>query len=79
MENFKNIVKQIDSSVLSKNEIVLLIELLGNKIDINTISGMARSEKKTPSGIRNSNKYRKIYFGDGLLCVSGVKNDNLPF
>lgn len=79
MENFKKILKIIDSGELTLKEIVLIIEMLGNKIDINSISGMARSENKTPSGIRNSNKYRKIKFGCALLCVSGLDDSKLPF
>jgi len=79
MDNFKNIAIAIDQDKLTKNEIVLLIEILSNKIDINTISGMARSQKKTPRGVRTSNKYRKIKIGDALLCVDGLKDNNLPF
>jgi len=48
MRNFKNIVIAIDEVELSKTEIVLLLDLLGNKIDINSISGMAINENKTP-------------------------------
>ena len=83
MERFKNVVKLIDSSELDKKEIVLLIELLSNKIDINTISEMARQENKTPRGIRISNQYRKINIGKQLLCVTfcvwfrAVKNCNV--
>tara|TARA_R110002020_G_scaffold449262_1_gene662335 strand:- start:266 stop:505 length:240 start_codon:yes stop_codon:yes gene_type:complete len=79
MKDFKNIAVAIDSAELSPKEIVLLIELLGNKIDINTISGMARSEKKTPKGIRYSKRYLKINIGDALLCAKGAKDISLPF
>lgn len=78
MKEFKNIVITIDKNDLSKNEVVCLIELLANKININTISGMARSEKKTPSGIRTSKRYRKLRIGDALLCVEGLTDTNLP-
>ena len=79
MDNFKNIAIAIDQDKLTKKEIILLIELLSNKIDINTISGMARSKNKTPRGIRTSNKYKKIKIGDALLCVDGLNDNNLPF
>ena len=79
MDNFKNIAIAIDQDKLTKKEIVLLIELLSNKIDINTVSGMARSKNKTPRGIRTSNKYKKIKIGEALLCVDGLKDNNLPF
>ena len=74
----KDIVISIDSTELSAKEIVLLIELLSNKIDINTISEMARQENKTPRGIRISNKHRKLNIGKQLLCVKGVTDNNLP-
>lgn len=79
MENFKNIAISIHQTKLEVLEIVSLIELLSNKIDINTISGMARSENKTPRGIRTSNKYRKLKIGESLLCVKGINDTNLPF
>tara|TARA_R110002020_G_scaffold449096_1_gene662064 strand:+ start:292 stop:480 length:189 start_codon:yes stop_codon:yes gene_type:complete len=60
MKDFKNIVLAVVDSELDTNEVVSLIEILCTKIDINTISGMARSENKTPRGIRISNNYRKI-------------------
>lgn len=79
MKRFTNILKSIDESSLTDNEVLLIIEMLCTKIDINTISGMARSEGKTPRGIKISNQYRKIRIGDALLCVKGIKNNNLPF
>jgi hypothetical protein len=75
----KDIVITIETAELTAKEIVLLIELLSNKIDINTISEMARQENKTPRGIRISNQYRKLSIGKQLLCVKGVTDSNLPF
>ena len=72
-------VEVVNKPQTEKKEIVLLIELLSNKIDINTISGMARSKNKTPRGIRTSNKYKKIKIGDALLCVDGLNDNKLPF
>ena len=81
MKDFKNIVLAVVDSELDTNEVVSLIEILCTKIDINTISGMARSENKTPRGIRISNNYRKINIWESLLCVKGLKDisSNLPF
>jgi hypothetical protein len=79
MKNFTNILKSIHQSDLTLKEVSILIELLCTKIDINTISGMARSENKTPRGIKISNNYKKIKIGDSVLCIKGVKNNNLPF
>lgn len=75
----KDILIAMDSAELTATEIVLLIEFLSNKIDINTISEMARIENKTPRGIRISNQYRKLNIGKQLLCVKGVTDSNLPF
>ena len=79
MKNYKKLALAIHSSELTSEEVVLLIELLSNKIVINTISGMARLENKTPKGIRESNKYRKVRIGSALLCVKGVDDTKLPF
>ena len=57
----------------------LYIEFLCTKIDINTISGMARKENKAPRGIKISNRYRKINIGDALLCIKGLKDNKIPF
>ena len=40
---------------------------------------MARLENKTPKGIRESKRYRKIRIGSALLCVKGVDDNKLPF
>ena len=79
MKKYRELAIAIHSSELKSEEVVLLIELLSNKIDINTISGMARQEKKTPKGIRESKRYRKIRIGSALLCVKGVDDNKLPF
>ena len=79
MENYTNIAKSIHERELTAKQIVLLIQLLSTKIDINTISGMARSENKTPRGIKTSDNYYKLKIGCANLCVKGLKNNNLPF
>lgn len=81
MKDFKNILLSVVDSELSASEVVTILEILCTKIDINSISGMARGEGKTPRGIKISNNYRKFSIGDSLLCVKGLKDisDNLPF
>ena len=71
--------KIIASDKISPSGLVSIIELACTKIDINTISGMARKEKKTPRGILISNQYRKISIGCQKMAVKGVKENNLPF
>ena len=56
--------------------LVSILELIVNKIDIDTISGMARSEGKTPRGIKFSKKYRKVTIGNANLAVKGVRDFN---
>lgn len=81
MKNYKEILLSLHNTELTPKEYVLLLDFICTKIDINTISGMARSENKTPRGIKISNNYRKLNIGDALLCVKGLKDisDNLLF
>jgi hypothetical protein len=79
MENISKVLKIIDKEDLTKSEILSIIELACNKIDIDTISGMARKEGKTPRGIKISNQYRKVKIGSQLMVVKGLTETNLPF
>ena len=79
MENFAKVLKMIDEGFFSDSELLSLLELISIKIDIETISSMARKEGKTPRGIRISNHYRKIKIGSQLMAVKGLKENNLPF
>lgn len=79
MKNHKDILLSLHNTELTSKEYVLLLDFICTKIDINTISGMARSENKTPRGIKVSNQYQKINIGDAKLCVKGVEKNKLPF
>jgi len=79
MSKLANILIAIDQDDLTTSELVSVLEMVCTKIDINTISGMARSENKTPRGIRISNKYRKIKIGGQLMAIKGLSESNLPF
>lgn len=80
MNKLAEILMFIDNSEdLTKSELLSILELVSTKIDIDTISGMARKENKTPRGIKTSNQYRKIKIGSQLMAVKGVKQTNLPF
>lgn len=80
MDKLAEILIFIDNSEdLTKSELLSILELVSTKIDIDTISGMARKENKTPRGIKTSNQYRKIKIGSQLMAVKGVKQTNLPF
>ena len=60
------------------NYLVSILELITKKINIDTVSGMAASESKTPRGIRISNQYKKVQIGRAKLVVKGLQ-ENLPF
>jgi len=79
MNKLANILVAIDNNELTVSELSSILEIICTKIDINTISGMARSEGKTPRGIRISNQYKKIEIGCQLMAINGVKEDSLPF
>jgi hypothetical protein len=75
----KNIALALDNDSFDLLELVTILELTKDKLNINTISEMARQENKSPNGIRVSNKYRKIKIGKQIMVVKGVDNSNLPF
>lgn len=75
----KDIALALDNDSFDLLELVAILELTKDKLNINTISEMARQENKSPNGIRVSNKYRKIKIGKQIMVVKGVDNSNLPF
>lgn len=79
MDNFKETLLNIDNDKFTLSQLVSILVLIVSKININTISGMARSENKTPRGIKISNQYRKELIGSQLMCIKGLKENNLPF
>ena len=70
-------------SFIDKSEdlgkLLTIFEVTANKLEINTISEMARLEGKSPNGIKDSKKYRKVRVGVQLMCVKGLDDNNLPF
>jgi len=77
--DFKGTILFIDNEETSLNQLVTILELIVYKIDINTISGMARSEGKSPNGINKSNLYRKINIGCQKMAIKGLEESKLPF
>ena len=78
MNNDLDIIKQV-SEIKDLNTLVIILELIKDSINIDTVSGMARKENKTPTGIRKSKQYRKINIGSAKLVVKGLNENNLPF
>lgn len=79
MEESKyQILKEIEKET-DLNKLVSILEVTANKLGINTISEMARLEEKSPNGVRESKKYRKVRIGVQLMCIKGLDDINLPF
>ena len=79
MDKYKEILILIDSDKLNLSQLVSILILIVSKIDINTISGMARSKGKTPRGIEISKLFTKIYIGCQKMAISGLPGDSMPF
>ena len=79
MNNLANTIQLIESGDFSLESLVSILILIESKIDIDTVSGMARKEDKTPRGIRTSKQYRKIKIGGQLMVVKGLSESYLPF
>lgn len=68
------ILKEIEKET-DLNKLVSILEVTANKLEINTISEMARKNKalgirpSTPNGIISSKRYTKINIGIQLLCL----------
>ena len=68
LEKFKQTLLCIDSGEFNTEMQVSILELIAERIGLNTISEMARIEGKTPRGITISNHYKKIQIGKQKLC-----------
>lgn len=79
MDKFKETLINIDSDKFTTEQLVSILLLIVSKININSISGMARSETKTPRGVLISGNYKKMMIGQAKVCVKGVKEDGFPF
>ena len=79
MEIFKNQVFSIVNDHLTYNQMVTILELIVDKIDIDTVSQIARKENKSRNGILISSNYKKINIGKQKFAIIGIKEDNLPF
>jgi hypothetical protein len=79
MELFKNQLLNISQGKYTKEQLVSILILTASELEVYTISEMARRESKTPPGIRNSKRYKKIEIGGQLFAIKGIKEDSLPF
>ena len=73
---FKDVILAIDK--LNQKYLVIILELIIKKLDIYTLSEMARFEGKSRNGILNSSRYKKIEVGNIKLAIKGINEDKLP-
>jgi hypothetical protein len=79
MTDFKETVLFIENGDLSVNQLLSILILTKSKLDMDTVSEMARKEGKTPSGIRLSKRYKKLTIGKQMFAVKGLAYDGMPF
>jgi len=72
------ILKEINE-ITDLNMLVSILEVAAHKLEINTISEMARLEGKSPNGIRQSKNYRKINVGKQVMVIKGLRDSDMPF
>lgn len=73
MENvdltYMNTIQAILNNDFDQEEMVVILILLSNELQIDTISSTARRDGKTPSGVRRSKKYRKVDIGSQVMAI----------
>jgi GTPase Era involved in 16S rRNA processing len=69
----------LDSEELTKSELVSYLTIVVSRLEIDTLSEMARRENKCRTGIIVSDCYKKIKIGKQTLAIKGVRQDNMPF
>lgn len=79
MNKLANTLLSIENGEFTESELVSILVLITSEINIDTVSGMSRSENKTPRGIRISNQYLKVKVGSQLMAIKGLRESNLPF
>lgn len=79
MDKYTETLISIDSGNFTKMQLVQIIELTSHKLDIDSISGMAKKEGKSFNGIKKSYKYYKFKIGNIKLAVKGLDDNKLPY
>ena len=67
--SYSDVVLAVTEDKFDRNQKVIILLLLANELNIQTISEMARLKNKTPSGVRGSGRFRKIEIGTQLMCI----------
>lgn len=80
MDNIKNeLLIKVDEEE-NKEKLVAILELTAHKLQINTISEIARINNITPNGVKSSKRFRKLFIGKQLMAIPNLRDNNkLPF
>lgn len=80
MENIKNqLLIEVDKEN-DKEKLVQILELTAYKLEINTISEIARINKISPNGVKSSKRFRKLFIGKQLMAIPNLRDNNkMPF
>ena len=79
MNKFTETLIYIDEEEKDIEKLVSIFVLLESKLDILTISKMARKEGKTPRGIEISNNYRKEFIGGQKMAIKGLCENEISW
>lgn len=70
MQKYKETLINISEEDFTSSQLVCLLELLVDRLDIDTPSEMGRKLNKTPSGLKRSKSYSKIKIGKQLFIIN---------
>jgi len=79
MEITRNQILNYINNCENKYELLTFLELSADKLEIKTISAMARLENKSPNGIKQSKAYRKTIIGEQLMAVKGLRDNDVSW
>ena len=75
---YSDIIKGIEK--LPIKLLVTILELVIDRLEIYSVSEMAKLEGKSRNGILISNRYKKIMMGKTTLAIKGIENKSeFPF
>jgi len=58
---------------LDVNTLVLILELITDKLDVNTISETARKNGISANGVKSSKRYKKLKIGNKLMAIKNAQ------
>ena len=70
MNKYKETLINIAEEDFTFNQLVCLLDMLVDRLDIDTPSEMARKLNKTPSGLKRSKSYLKTKIGKQLFIIN---------